>query len=285
MTTDCRVNIYASFYHFPVHGIVNLSSPVELLTRLLEPLGNRHGITSTFLSLVLALAGIAGCAGKPATQPQPSTPTTAAPPSPPTISRSQLYALLDRADAAIAREHLTFPTEGSAYAIYQQILARQKDQEDALRGLEHIVEKYIELALGALSRQQFAAARSMLARAHLILPNHPSIEPTEQQIRLLQQAQRLSVTLDAPILKDKSKLAKKLLAVADVSQVSELDCRFKIWAASDAQGRRIYKILTEQSASNNPKLGEQGSEEDQIAPRLRAQMGIRYPAAVERTCF
>ena len=70
----------------------------------------------------------------------------------------------------MVREHLTFPKRGSAYEIYTDILAKNPGSEAATRGLESIVEQYIQLSLSALDRRQFASARSMLARARLVLP-------------------------------------------------------------------------------------------------------------------
>ncbi len=50
---------------------------------------------------------------------------------------------------------------------------------------------------------------------------------------------------------------------------ADSSCRYKIWAHSDAQGRRIYQALS---------TGTSG-------PRPRAQILMRSPAGVERTCF
>ena len=146
----------------------------------------RHYRAAWLFSAVLALgsAFLAGCQSKPeAPEPEaePATETAAAQKIDPVV----LHELLDRADEAIANDHLTYPIEASAFAIYRQILALEPDQEDAMRGLEHIVELYIVLAMSALERNQFATARSMLSRARIIDPEHPSIEPTDEQIRLL----------------------------------------------------------------------------------------------------
>ena len=189
-------------------------------------------------------------------------------PARPRIDPEALYQLLTQADAAIERDHLTYPEEGSALALYQQILAIEEDQQQASRGLERIVEKYIELAMQAMQRHQYATARSMLARARIILPQHPSIEPTEQQIRLLSQAKRMQVTLNQNDLKAQTvELQQTLQSLAAAPQGYE--CRFFISARNDAQGRWIYQTMSAASA----------------ARRLRAQVQIRLPAGVERVCY
>ncbi len=183
------------------------------------------------------------------------------------IPRDELYTLLDQADQAIERDHLTYPEEGSAYGIYQSILDRDPTQSDAQRGLEHVVEKYVELAMSALDRGQYATARSMLARARIILPDHPSIEPTERQIRLLSQAQRTQVKLSQKIIDGPPQSLET--ALGDIASTpAGTRCRYTIWARNDRQGRHIYQVL---SAS--------------ISGRLPAQIEVRSPAGVERLCF
>ena len=190
------------------------------------------------------------------------------PPAPPKIDPVVLRELLDQAEAAIALEQLTYPEEGSAYAIYQQILALEPGQEDAMRGLEQLVELYIEMSNHALERRLYATARSMLARAKIILPEHPSIEPTEEQIRLLSQAERSELKLSqTAINSDKPRISSELAAFAAAATAER--CRYIISAKNDAQGRWIYQQLA-------------GAADGY---RLRAQIRIRLPAGVEKLCF
>lgn len=215
---------------------------------------------------------LSACQGTPPeTDPAPEEFTPAAP-QPATLDEATLRDLLDRAAAAMARDHLTYPVENSAYAIYAHILDLQPDQEDARRGLETIVEQYIELAMQALEHHRYASARSMLSRARIINPNHPSIEPTEHQIRLLSEAQRevLKLTQDQLTYPDRA-TTRALQSLAQLPANSR--CRFTISAKNDAQGRWIYQRLAE------------GGDDQQTKSRIRAQIRIRLPASVERLCF
>jgi hypothetical protein len=192
--------------------------------------------------------------------------------TPPAIDPVLLHELLDQADAAIARGQLTYPVENSAYASYSRILDQQPDQQDALRGMEHLVEQYIAMAMQNLERHRYASARSMLARARLIDPSHPSIEPTEEQIRLLSEAERKVLKLTQEQLNNPNHaLTEALQRLA--AHPAENDCRFTISAKNDAQGRWIYQHLSA------------AGEGRQDNPRIRAQIRIRLPAAVERLCF
>lgn len=208
-----------------------------------------------------------GCTTTPVEPDLPPQPEAEAP-KPDPIPRAELLRLLDAADVAIERDHLTYPREGSAFEIYHQILDKDPVQEDARRGLERIVEEYVALSMNALERRQFASARSMLARARIINPFHPSIEPSEAQIRLIQEADRTTLKLDPAELA--AETAGIQNALTNLSQgANGRSCRFVISASSDGQGRWIYQQLNK---------GGDGA-------RLRAQIRIRRPISVERLCF
>jgi len=188
----------------------------------------------------------------------------------PELSERALLDLLDQAEAAVKRDHLTYPQQGSALEIYQEILRSLPTQEDALRGMENIVERYIALAMQALDRRRFASARSMLARARLIDPKHPSIGPTAQQINLLSAADRETLVItQAQLNNPDQKLSDALSALGQTP--AQHRCRFNIAAKNDAQGRWIYQQL------NPIKNGAK--------PRNPAQIVIRLPTTVERLCF
>ena len=219
-----------------------------------------------FLSCFLCVAVLSGCA----TPSSPAPEATAAPepvePIPP-ISPAVLILWLDQAEEALKRDQLTYPEQNSAYSLYQKILALDPLQEEAQRGLERIVEHYVALSVRALKRRQFASAKSMLARARLILPNHPSIEPSAEQIRLILLADRQIMKLSQPDLAAESEALTT--ALANFATDGDRECRFTISAKNDGQGRWIYQMLSK---------GLDGM-------RLRAQLSVRLPASIERLCF
>ena len=213
-----------------------------------------------------ALAGLAGCKNTTDEVPVPDEPIIEVVAK--VIDPVVLHNLLDAAEVAIAQGRLTYPTDSNALDIYQQILAMEPGQQDAERGLERLVELYIELAMTALQRGRRASARSMLARARLIGPNHPSIEPTAAQIRLLDKADRKTLKLAQTDLQGRSaELSDNLATLARPPEGQA--CRYTISAKNDAQGRWIYQRMAQASSSG----------------RIRAQINIRLPAGVERLCF
>ena len=208
---------------------------------------------------------LVGCT---APRPQPPDPVEPAAVERVTLPPAQRAAWLQAAEDAMARDHLTFPEAGSAASLYRKILELEPGDQDAVRGLERIVETYVYLSEQALSRRQFATARSMLARARLILPDHPSIEPSAARIRLIQEADRKTLPLQqSELTAEAAAVAASLRRFAEAGKAR--DCRYTIKAKNDGQGRWIYKRLS------------QGHGER----RLRAQIHIQLPASVERLCF
>ncbi|MFT7654931.1 MAG: hypothetical protein ACI9ON_000780 [Limisphaerales bacterium] len=219
-----------------------------------------------FLSCLFCVAMLSGCV-----TPSNSIPETPIAPEPvelaPLIRPADLNLWLNQAEDALKRDQLTYPEQDSAYSFYQRILALDPLQEDAQWGLEHIVEHYVALSMRALERRQFASAKSMLARARIILPNHPSIEPSAEQIRLILSADRQIMKLSQPELAAESEALTT--ALGDFATDGDRQCRFTISAKNDGQGRWIYQMLSK---------GLEGT-------RLRAQLSVRLPASIERLCF
>ena len=176
--------------------------------------------------------------------------------------------LLEQAELALRNDQLTFPEAGSALVLFNEVLALDESNAVAKRGLERIVERYLELAERAAQRRQFARARSMLTRARLVDPEHPAIEPTASQVQLLANARRERLKLDKSLLSARSETL--LQPLEDLGEKARAeDCRTTITARSDAEGRWLYQQL-------NHAKGER---------RIRAKLQIGSPPQVEVLCF
>ncbi len=172
------------------------------------------------------------------------------------------------ADAAFAAGHLIYPARGSAMALYQEVLLTDPGNAAAQRGLERLVEHFLEEASRAIEREQYIKADSMLSKARMIDRDNPNIEPLAKQLRLLEEAERHRVTLDWRLVSARSsELAATLERLGGLARGE--GCRAMISVSSDAEGRWVY-----QQMSRAP--GER---------RIKAQMRIASPAAVEVLCF
>jgi len=176
--------------------------------------------------------------------------------------------MLDRANAALAADQLTYPEAGSAVSLYNEVLSYQPDNAEAQRGLERVVERYVQLALEAAERGHLARARSMLARARIVDAEHPAIEPTATQIQLLSDATRSRMSLNKADLSDRSPALGASLTEFGAN-AKDRDCRATIRARNDAEGRWIYQQM-------NQAEGE---------GRIRAAFQIATPPSVEVMCF
>ena len=177
-------------------------------------------------------------------------------------------ALLDRAEAAERTGHLVYPARGSAMSLYHEALSADPGNEHALAGLTRIAEHYLEAAQQAMDRHALIKADSLLSRARMVYPDYPGIEAIAGQLALLEGAERTLETLDWRAVAARSPSLKPRLHRLG-SAAKQGDCRVTISVSNDAEGRWIYRQL-----SDAPGKG-----------RIRAEVQIASPAAVEILCF
>lgn len=228
------------------------------------------------------LAAVSGCestaapptGGKqqpPKSPPAPPEPApTATPYRAPLTEKEQteVRELLSRAGHAIEEDHLTYPSKGSALALYDKVVILDPDNDEARRGLERVVERYLELAESAAERRRFSNAHAMLDRARLVDPSHPGITPAAQRLALLERARRQLVALDGESLRRHDPAVAEQLHRAGVASRAE-GCRANITARNDAEGRWIYQQMSEAP----------GDE------RIAARLALGSPPGVEILCF
>jgi hypothetical protein len=179
-------------------------------------------------------------------QPEAPTVEAEAPPVEPAPiidpDAADVKARLDAARAALDDNQLIYPTGDNALDHYRAVLAISEDHPDAVLGLETIVERFLERARRAIERQQWASARSMLARARLVDRTHPGIGPIRTQVDLLANAQRFKLNLTVEEVRRRSASAAQKLAA--FGHRARSDGAFvTIRAASDAEGRWMYEQL------------------------------------------
>lgn len=204
---------------------------------------------------VIVLA--AGCTAPPAKPP-------AQPPGP---DLQVTKALIDRADAAATQEHWDHPYDNSALDYYRRVLALAPDNVDARRGVETLVERYLQRARSAADRQSHGAARSMLARARLVDSEHPGIAPAESYLALLLDSKRQALPMDRAALAARDPgLAHSLKQLG--AQARHPDCRTFITVRNDQDYRWIYGRMATAKGQG----------------RIRAQFEVGAPSRVTLLC-
>jgi hypothetical protein len=176
--------------------------------------------------------------------------------------------LLDAAEAAERKDHLIYPSAGSAMSLYHEVLFLEPENEHALTGLARLAEHYLVKAQTALDADQLLKAESLVSRARMIYPEYPPVETMAHQIALVESARRTRETLDWQLIAERSeRLTPTLLRLGGIAKAG--DCRVTINVSNDAEGRWVFQKM-------NAAAGDS---------RVRARVKIASPAAVDILCF
>ena len=196
-----------------------------------------------FISLYLV-----ACIGvKPVPEPKPPvivvTPVVPEPigPSKEELKKMRLRELLSQAQRALSKNRLMTPLRGSAFTSYQQVLAIDASNKEALWGMAQITSRYLALAESAFVTGNTRKAELMLKRAL-------KVSATQEEVDTIRKfyAKR-------PVTGDEFTLSIADLSARNdksISQLDELarkarenDSRLLIIARNDTEGRWIYQQM------------------------------------------
>lgn len=177
-------------------------------------------------------------------------------------------ALIDEAEQAERRGQLIYPAQESAMSLYHEVLYQDPENELALEGLTRLAEHYLEQAQAALDAGNLLKADTLVSQARMIYPEYPAVAALAHQIHLVETAERHRQTLNWRQVADRSSaLTPTLIRLGDLAKGG--DCRVTINVSNDAEGRWIYQQMNRST----------------VAGRMRAQVKIASPAAVDILCF
>lgn len=95
--------------------------------------------------------------------------------SAPGEEQQRIHELLNLAAQRFRDNQLTIPAENNALYFYEQVLALDPDNPQALAGRSNIVDRYAALASKELNSADYAGARQMVRRGLTITPDHPGL--------------------------------------------------------------------------------------------------------------
>ncbi|HER26535.1 MAG TPA: hypothetical protein ENI69_05455 [Rhodospirillales bacterium] len=95
----------------------------------------------------------------------------------------QISALLASAKSDIRANRLTSPPEKNAYERYQQVLAMDSSNAEALLGLDLIVKRYVAISAKFIVVGKFKSASRMLDRAEKISPGNTIITNARSSLK------------------------------------------------------------------------------------------------------
>ena len=151
-----------------------------------------------------------------------------------------LYAALQ----ALSEDRLLTPVDDNAHGRFKRVLAMDSKNELALKGLQDIVVRYLQLAGESMNRGIFDEAETLLGRARFVDSSHPGIASAAGALRLEMNSNDLFFKLDYPSYSARSELAQNELA--DIArQTREHEAFFLITAPNDELARWMVSMMRE----------------------------------------
>lgn len=89
---------------------------------------------------------------------------------------------LAAAEKAYKAGHFTTPSRNNAYKYYQMVLTTEPNNEEALAGLQKIVDRYVQFIEKAQIEGKLNMVRLYLQRAELVLPNDPKLQNIRKEL-------------------------------------------------------------------------------------------------------
>ena len=96
--------------------------------------------------------------------------------------KARIDDLLAIADVHLAASRLTTPAGNNALERYREVLALEADNSAALRGMDNIVARYVQLARQSVAKGRFDSARAFVARGQAVLPDSVGLLEATQSI-------------------------------------------------------------------------------------------------------
>ena len=184
--------------------------------------------------------------------------------------RQQIAQLLEQAQSQFNQLQLTTPEGNNAYETYQQVLAQDPNNQEALAGVRKIAAKYFELADQAHAADDTDKALDYLNRGLSVQSDNPELLALQDQIQR-QQTARDQLALGRELfaaqqLEDSlSAVDAGLAAVSDDTELLAL--RGEILQALD---QREKQLIAQSALADARQLGQQNEWRQALAVLDRA---------------
>tara|TARA_R100001377_G_scaffold76794_1_gene53836 strand:+ start:2018 stop:2674 length:657 start_codon:yes stop_codon:yes gene_type:complete len=140
---------------------------------------------------------------------------------------------------ALNANRLLTPPDISAHAYFSRVLAIEPENAVALRGLQDIVAKYLQLADQAGRQGQFDSARTYLRRAEQVDSSNQGIASAWVRLEAEMKSNDVVHSINARELSNQSATLMAELGKIGI-QARDSGAFFLITAPSDVQARWIY---------------------------------------------
>ena len=198
---------------------------------------------------------------EPVTEQQPTKPA-------PPVEDAEVARLLAAAEADLKARRLTSPVGNNAWDNYQRVLELVPAHPEAVKGMERVIESYMELFGATVEQEDFGKAAGYLAKIRELHPDSPVLVEGEQSLEAAKQARA-----------DRLAEQERQRQAAEAARLAELE-RQRIAVAIDAQWAAFETALAEENLSDaagilarirslNPDEPGLTEEEQRLAKQVR----------------
>ena len=204
-----------------------------------------------------------------------------------TPAESEVARLLAAAEADLKARRLTSPAGNNAWDRYQQVLSLEPTNLDAIKGMERVIESYMELFDTAVEQEDFDKATGYLAKIRELHPDSPVLEEGERSLAAAKQARA-----DRLAEEERQRQAEEAARQAELEQQRIAKAIEEHWEAFEAamQAEDLYKaagilVQIRDLKPEEPGLaaGEQrlSDLERQLVEQIIEEQWVAFEAALE----
>ena len=204
-----------------------------------------------------------------------------------TPEEAEVARLLTAAEADLKARRLTSPAGNNAWDRYQQVLGVDPANPDAIRGMERVIESYMELFGSAVKHEDFDKADGYLAKIRELHPDSPVLEEGEQHLQEAEQARA-----DRLAEEERQRQAEEAARQAELERQRIAEAIEEYWTAFEAamQAEDLNEAagILVQIRDLNPEApglaaGEQrlSDLERQLIEQIVEELWLSFEAALE----
>ena len=105
-----------------------------------------------------------------------------------TLEEAEVARLLAAAEADLKARRLTSPAGNNAWERYQQVLGIDSANPDAIRGMERVIDSYMQLFGAEVEKEEFDKATDYLSKIRELHPDSPVLEQGERSLAAAKQS-------------------------------------------------------------------------------------------------
>ena len=185
---------------------------------------------------------------------------------------AEVARLLAAAEADLKARRLTSPVGNNAWDNYQRVLELVPAHPDAVRGMERVIDSYMEFFGSAVEQEAFDKASGYLTRIRDLHPDSPVLEEGEQRLEAARQARTDRLAEQAR--ERQAALERQRIAQAIETHWSAFEAAIQVEDLDEATG-----ILTQARALNPEEPGLAAGE--QRLEALRAELERQRAEAIQ----